>query len=481
MRGLVLWWTKWTIMSAVLWAPIGASASTLDDIGFTALQSLLGGLLPSGNQSTVDQSEASVAPKEATPIYLANGTLDRFSQTQIVDQSGINSSEFSGHANSVASRIAGLDESQLSSLLRIDGYEANHWLTEVLRRLTITAPQSGTGDFGNHSWVGTTSTVVDDVDILQRLDWLVAEDDYFHAVGASAPSNSILMAYAMNVVAVKNTGATISMATLSLDGVYQAGRPAVHLVAPAGTPSDATGVVSSSAVLLTELFPSAPLVPELLKAVLMASAERVTDNVQEEQIINYGADLTQNGLDYRYGAGQLNVLNAHEILSTGTQNSSGSVTPVGYHLAQNFGAQNQVNVYAFETGDNPDYFVASLVWNLDVNAPPAVFVPNPILYNLELALFDVSEGQSTLVAESTSEIDNTENIRVQLAPHRHYELRVSHLHPTSFSWPYALAWRLTNTDLPGETKQIPFSSPSASVLLSLLLVAFGWYVRSRQC
>ena len=477
MRGLVLWWTT---MSAVLLAPIGASASTLDDIGFTTLQSSLGELLPSGDQSTVDQSEASVAPQEDTPIYLANGSLDRFSQTQIVDQSGINSSAFSGHANSVASRIAGLHEGQLSNLSRIDGYEANHWLIEVLKRLTVSAPQSGTGDFGNHSWVGTTSTVIDDVDILQRLDWLVADDDYFHAVGASAPSNSILMAYAMNVVAVKNTGATISMATLALDGVYQAGRPAVHLVAPAGTPSDATGVVSSSVVLLTELFPSVPLVPELLKAILMTSAERVTDNVQEEQIINYGAEPTQNGLDYRYGAGQLNVLNAYEILSTGTQNSSGSVTPVGYHLAQNYGAQNQVNVYAFETGDKPDYFVASLVWNLNLNVPPAAFVPNPILYNLDLALFDVSNGQSTLVAESTSEIDNTENLRVQLMPHRHYELRVSHSHPTNFSWPYALAWRLTNNDLLSETKQIPFSTPSASVLLSLLLVAFVSYARSRE-
>ena len=493
MRGLVRLWTNRNIVCAALWLMVDAGATTLDDIGYTALQTMLGGALPTGDQLTIDQIEASNSPEADPPIYLANESLSSFPHTQIIDRSGLNSAEFSGHANSVANRIGGITESQLPSLFRIDAYEVNDWTIRVLERVPPeppdlpSLPQVGSGAIGNHSYAGglTDPSDMDEIaffkNILLRLDWLVAEDDYFHAVGASSPSNSVLMAHAMNVIGVKNTAATINMATLDLADPYQALRPAVQLVAPASSPSDATGVVSSSAGLLKALFPGAPLVPELMKAILMASALRDTNNTQGGQIINYGAQPSLNGLDYRYGAGQLNVLNAYEILNSGTQNSNGSVTPVGYHWAENFGARNQVNIYQFESGPNPDFFVASLVWNLNLNSLPIAFTPNPILYNLNLGLYDVTDGGNILVSESNSEIDNTENIRLQLVANRHYELRVSHSQQTNFDWPYALAWRLGTTAIPNPTTQIPAVSNFLSALLGILVVVLGWRVRTREC
>ena len=128
-----------------------------------------------------------------------------------------------------------------------------------------------------------------------------------------------------------------------------------------------------------------------------------------------------------------------------------------------------------------DCFVASLVWNLNLNSLPIAFTPNPILYNLNLSLYDVTDGENILLSESTSEIDNTENIRIRLVANRHYELRVSHSHQTSFDWPYALAWRLDTTNVPNATTQIPVLSISMSALLSILIVLLGWRMRAREC
>ncbi|MGR8948118.1 MAG: hypothetical protein ACU84Q_08740 [Gammaproteobacteria bacterium] len=478
MRCIVLFGT---ITLAVVCGIDLARATALDDIGYSELEQLLGDELPDGSRSVVDQTEASTAPEGETDIYLANGSISSFPNTVIVDRSGINDTVFSGHATSVAQRIGGISGSQLPRLVQIDGYEANDWLNKVLRRLMPEPPMRGSGEVGNHSWIGTAGSVGEDVNILRRMDWLISEDDYFHAVGASSASNSILFAYAMNVVVVKNTAATLNMVTQELDTIYRAGRPAIHLVVPESSPSAATGVVTSAATLLKELSPNAPLAPEVFKAILMAGAERETNNSGPGNIDDYGAAPSQNGLDYRYGAGQLNILNSYQILAAGIQRGGAAVSTLGYDFEQSFGAQNQTTSYFFVAGPSPGFLSASLVWNLNVNSLPELFISNPILYNLDLALFDITDGGSTLIATSNSDIDNTENIGISLQANRHYELQVSHHHHAPFNWPYALAWRLNSSQLNPAEKQVPLLPILALASLCFLLATIGWRAQLPQC
>lgn len=67
-------------------------------------------------------------------------------------------------------------------------------------------------------------------------------------------------------------------------------------------------------------------------------------------------------------------------------------------------------------------------------------------YNLDLALFDVTNNQ--LVASSTSLLDNTENLYFNLLLGNRYEMRVTTNESTNFSWDYALAWRMDGTPAP---------------------------------
>ena len=245
----------WLQAVAALFLSYTSSADLLDDIGYTMLSELLGSALPTGEFVTIDQTEASNAPQGELEVYLANGGLSAFPNTQIIDQSGINSSEFSSHANSVAQRIGGT-ASQLPNLMQIDAYEAVDWMETVLRRASPFKPLGGSGEVANHSWRGDFDDVPSNVDVLQRLDWLIVEDDYFQAIGIGAISTSIIFAHAMNGVGVKNTASSTSMATTPLDDIYTANRSAVHVTAPDSSSSNATGVVSSSAMLLKQIFSS---------------------------------------------------------------------------------------------------------------------------------------------------------------------------------------------------------------------------------
>ena len=415
--------------------------------------------LPVGLFSVIDQIEASVVASPAIPKYLANGDLASFPATEIIDRSGINGTEFCSHANGVAQRLGGIgSNSLLPNLSPIDAYEALDWLEQTLNLGSPLNPVFNTGEVANHSWVGSTEEEIGNIELLQRMEWLVAEDDYLQAVGASSVSRR-LFAYAMNVVAVKNTSSTTVMSTEFLDDTYAANRVALHLVAPQSSPSNSTPAVAAAAAFLQELVKN-KLRSEARKAILMAGATRATSNSQNGDIENYGEEASTNGLDYRYGAGQLNVLNSHQIVTAGAQASAEAggddVDVHGYDYVTSFGSLGEVRSYRFTTTEAADRLSVSLVWHLDVGSNGILFNPSPVLYDLDVSLFDVTDGENQLIASSTSSIENTENIWTQLEAVRDYEIRVTHKHASSFSWPYALSWRQTNKILNEQTPmQIP--------------------------
>ena len=60
---------------------------------------------------------------------------------------------------------------------------------------------------------------------------------------------------------------------------------------------------------------------EVVKAALMAGADRRTANGRGAEITDYTVD-TSNGLDSRFGAGQVNIYNSYHILTGGEHNSA---------------------------------------------------------------------------------------------------------------------------------------------------------------
>jgi len=199
---------------------------------------------------------------------------------------------------------------------------------------------------------------------------------------------------------------------------------------------------------------------EVIKAALMAGAERATNNTHPTSnpadLLNYRvnpADQTSNGLDRRYGAGQLNIHNSYYVIAAGEQdsledNGVGSVAETGFDYDSSFGGSNGSNsqgTYFFTTGSEDVEFIASLVWNLKIATGNrgSYFQTAATLYDLDLNLFDISDGGDwVLVTSSTSNSENTENIRAFLKAGTPYALRVTRgSGQGSFLWDYGLAWR----------------------------------------
>jgi hypothetical protein len=191
----------------------------------------------------------------------------------------------------------------------------------------------------------------------------------------------------------------------------------------------------------------------------MAGADRRTQNGSGVDITAYRVDPANhstNGLDIRFGAGQLNIATSHAILTAGEQNSledegTGTVLPIGFDYDPAFGGLGGSNTeasYSFSVAALAAELTASLVWNLSVDETDP-YDAGPLLYDLDLLLWDSSTGDDVQVASSTSDIDNTENIWFMLAAGGAYTLQVVNGGVGDFVWDYALAWNLRAVPLPG--------------------------------
>lgn len=455
------------------------AAGYLDDVGFSELKQLYGAGLANGATVVPTLVEASVDVEYMDMTVAAWWPNRLHSELLDVTFAPLPPTEvFSDHATSSARRIAGATSSMTPGVATVAIDEADNWLSTFLRVDTAGArPLASPSRIANHSWVGDYDDNGGNIDALQRIDWLIERDEFIQVVGNSNNATlRPLLANAFNTIAVGRTDASHSMGSLALDTTYVAGRANPHIVAPLGSTSSATTVVTSAATLLLDraqsdpaLSSAADIIPraagatpiksaassEVIKAVLMAGADRRTDN-PGDNIVDYRASATQqtnNGLDLRYGAGQLNILRSHEILTAGEQDSiedgGGTFLWSGFDYDPAFGGNNSnaVATYAFTTTALAAEVAASLVWNLSVDEGPG-YSPDPRLYNLDLELWQIDGAGDTRISSSTSLLDNTENIWTTLAPDGNYALRVVHAEATDFVWDYAIAWHVQAVPLP---------------------------------
>ena len=470
-----------------LWS-LAALADYFDDVGYSALQAEVGASLEDGTGVPVGHVEAAVTVN-GTQAWYPNPGSGEFSGKTLTDVSGAPDSVYSGHATSVGKKFYGNTQSTSGGVTSILVYLADHWVgTGFLRSSTAPGlkppPLPSASRVSNHSYVGSAGSA--DTDILARLDWVIETDEMLHVAGFNGTNTSPLMGSAYNVISANDTAHPTSNGSASGGGIYVAGRTKPELVAPESNTSGATPRVASAAALLVDLAHNSPSLStdpvsvsminrngdtiynaertEVIKAALMAGADRSTSNTTSVDITDYrvnAIDQTANGLDRRYGAGQLNVYDSYQIIAAGEQNSEedqpagmGMVAASGFDYDPAFGGaggSNAAATYYFSPTPEALRLTASLVWNLDIDGGSAFsFDGTGTLYDLDLVLFDVTDpGNWVLVASSTSTIDNTENLWLLLDPGKDYALRVQPgTGQAAFNWDYGLAWRLESLPVP---------------------------------
>lgn len=485
------------LLCTFVFLPVFQVYAYLADVGYTALQRELGAAMPTGAIIPVSQVEAPINDTSggAAPIFMPNLSTPEFAGKTITPIGGNPSGSYSGHATEVGSLFYGITSSMAPGINSITVYEANGWL-DALPRLGSSST-AGLPRVTNHSWVGNTNDHLSNGTLLRLVDRLVDRYEALQVTGlTNGPEGAPLLGGSgYNVIAVGRSDGSHQQGSIAVDGLYGAGRTVPTLVVPVGTTSSATAAVSAAATLLVQaghegglsLSEGAIDAPgvgsvynaersETIKATLMAGADRETHNTTTRVgITDYRSSgyETANGLDSRYGAGQLNIFNSYRILAGGEQPSvqygGNDIAPYGFDHGTIGGLDEAPRVasYFFNTTSDVTLF-ASLVWNLDVSGGPD---PTARLYNLDLSLYDVTTHR--LIASSASLFDNSENLFIRLLSGGRYELRVTTTETADFSWDYALAWRI-------ETAAAPVPLPATAWLFAGGVISLIGLIRRRR-
>jgi autotransporter-associated beta strand protein len=454
-------------------------AGDRNDVGYKALVNQLGTAAPNGAGVPVLMAEFGIDGG-----YPAMATLPQFANKSIAVRTPIGGNSL--HATDVAESFFGLTTSLAPGVTQVEVYETNdflthgfmHWATSALPpNVSLQASR-----VANHSWIASAANANMTIEHLGRLDWLVHQDDFVQVVGVNnGPiGNSPLYSNSLNSIAVGVTHGNHPTGTLEIGGVYSAGRTKPDLVVPAYVTSFAAPVVSGASAVLIQTGHANPSLSngsytlarlpaqriyhaetsEVIKAALLSGADRLVFNSDGTTILDYrdASFLTANGMDTRFGAGQLNVYNSYGIIAGGEQNAlqdggATSIGPAGFDYDPKFGGANGSNntaTYDFTAGWTGQTLAASLVWNARVNidqlrTSPYNKASAVTLHDLNLTLLDItSPTNPVLVALSSGALQNTENIHVSLQAGRRYRMQVTAA-GAPFEWDYGLAWTTTGT------------------------------------
>jgi hypothetical protein len=476
-----------------------------DDVGYTALQNKLGASTPNGSEITIGVFEPAFAGKDDPDAFawLPYPDSADLSQVKVIDGSG-SSKPDSTHAARVSEFLFGQEEGLATGIAEATYYNLSDFIFNKLVPSTnyvgTLQPSAllyslGARVFNNriNNISAVTTAETNNPSILRRFDWATAHEDVINLVSAGNSLQSpSLFSSSYNSIYIGATGGFSGRRAAAIDNVYNGLRQRPDMVTPMRNTSRGTAVASSITSVLLEtardaaatfsnVSPSNTQVltrnaekSEVMKAVLMAGADRETGNTRINSfakdeagerisgepeyiadITNYRAAgyATSNGLDSRFGAGQANVHKSHQILTGGEQDSqedggNTSVSLLGFDYDEAFGNgagdanPNSVASYLLPTLTSDANLDVTLAWNLDVYSGDGLFV-NALLYDLDLWLYDVTDDAEVLVNASISSLANTETISQLLLANRDYEFRVTtEKNVTALLWDYGIAWRV---------------------------------------
>jgi hypothetical protein len=194
----------------------------------------------------------------------------------------------------------------------------------------------------------------------------------------------------------------------------------------------------------------------------MTGASRV-----ETEFTSPWAHTASQPLDAVYGAGELDVLNSHDILEAGQNDASGvsTVASTGW----DFGIGNSVTtgLYFFDLISPSSAYdiAASLVWNREITVldnqpgPSVDYTFTSKLANLDLRLFSATGFVlGSELAASTSSVDNVELIVAKGLAAGRYAWQVTSSDPANTE--YGFSWNVESV-----TMAVP--EPSTLILAAL--------------
>lgn len=412
---------------------------------------------------------------------------------------------YANHATEVSRTFFGNRGSMAPGITDITLRDGFTWFDDFLeaplleiKRLVGPQPNSSSSRVATHSYgYAKSNEIINPIaadmfsGALRRIDWLIHKDEFMQVAALqNGPGfgSTIMYDSAYNMLSVGRTDGQHISGTLNIDSIYKAGRTRPHIVAPREVTSNATPLVSGAVAVLVEVGHNSPELStdpdsdstinrngniiynaersEVIKAALMAGAERETNNTTEDNIHDYRLSKTHqsnNGLDTRFGAGQLNIYNSYQIITAGEQNNiesnqsnAGVILNNGFDYVPSFGGANnsiEQATYFYSTEENTMQLTTSLAWNLAVEGGNIdLFDGAATFHNLDLFLYDITNATSqddwVLVASSESDLNNSENIFALLNSHRDFALQVLPANnQQAFDWDYALAWQILPFEL----------------------------------
>tara|TARA_B100001059_G_scaffold35946_2_gene29077 strand:- start:2626 stop:4245 length:1620 start_codon:yes stop_codon:yes gene_type:complete len=314
------------ILGTLLLAGSSVLADVSEDIGLDALSERIGAAsMPTGQGVVLGQVEA----EETIGSYAPDGANSHFAGKTIHLESG--SGGTSGHATNVCQWMCGNVWSPAPGVSDVHAWSLQDWCLDGFLRANFpsTTPPVNTPSSikqFNLSWMGSFGNSNNDQLVLRRADFVAHRDDVLmcHAVGNEGQSGLALMTCMFNGLSVgKVNGEHLTEDTA--DSVEGGGRMRPELVAPLGTSSAATGLVSGVSALLVETartddsLDSQADDTEVVKALLLAGASHETQQPWTNGAVLDGADRgrTARPLDDTYGAGIVNADRSHRMLTDG--------------------------------------------------------------------------------------------------------------------------------------------------------------------
>lgn len=404
-----------------------AADSYLDTIGATLLQRVTTNL--NGKGIRVAQAEAGAPTWEVNPgavgqplslftYYSSSGSSPNYPNALGSESS---------HADTVAGYFYGLPAGLATNIAQVNNYEAGYFYNSIIASLT---PPNINDRVVNQSFnFSATSSQQQAID--SNYDNYAAQYNtlFVSGVGNGGAVNPPATCY--NGVGVGAYGGGSSMGPTPDNG-----RAKPDLTAPAAVTSYSTPQVAGAAALLAQAGlrgdggsdTNSAADIRAIKALLLNGAIKPTD----------WTNATSSPLDARYGAGVLNVFNSYKQLTGGKQAyvaatsvSAGSPHPPtaatgtlstlsgwDFNTITSSHTSDGVNHYYFNvtnTASNATFTAtATLVWNRQLNKTG--------INNLDLFLYEANSG--TLIAASTSTVDNVEHLFVSKMLAGRYDLQV---------------------------------------------------------
>ena len=442
-------------------------ATVQDEIGYTELKQEFGAALPDGSNLSVLQVEGFDSSGNWRPS--ASGGLAYLKMIYPIDPSP--SSGCATHATAVTNYLANSSTSLLPKLQELQVASYSRYQSLSLRTGNFVSPNPANWDLETHSYSCET---IYSQNALQLLDYRINRDRVTVCVSLNNGTAAVPAMWGNNYNAITVGTATgkHSRGGTTLEGV---GRTKPDLVGTATYTSYTTPIVASAAgILIGEAKRTISLAaakdPRTIKALLMAGATK-------EEFATWSQTAAQP-LDAIYGAGQVNINNSYRMLIAGKQSPGASLCLLkGWDLGQSGNSA----VYYFDVPVGQTLkFSTVLTWHRELCQPGDFWSFTSSLADLNLRLHNSNSSFAlgTVVAESTSALDNVEHIYRPTLPAGRYALEVSGPAGTTFgiAWNGILSGSVTTTPtvvVPAITAQPLAVSVTAGQSAKFSIIATG--------